>query len=45
VARVDELQGVAAFGTGTILWLSAAVSLVIGLQAAGIRETSEGVKG
>jgi hypothetical protein len=44
LAPVEALQGVAALGTGTILWLSAAVSLAIGLHAAGTRETSEGVK-
>jgi hypothetical protein len=44
MAPVDHLQGVTALGTGTILWLSAAVSVALGLQAAGIRETSEGVK-
>jgi len=44
MAPVDHLQGVTALGTGTILWLSAAVSVALGLQAAGIRETSGGVK-
>jgi hypothetical protein len=33
-APIDHLQGVTALGTGTILWLSAAVSLTVGLQAA-----------
>jgi hypothetical protein len=31
---VEQLQGIAAFGTGLILWLSAAVTLVIAMQAA-----------
>ncbi len=31
---VDQMQGIAAMGTGLILWLSAAVTLATGLQAA-----------
>lgn len=34
LAPVDRLQGIAALGTGLILWLSAAVTLSIALQAA-----------
>jgi hypothetical protein len=34
VVPVDHLQGIAALGTGLILWLSAAVTLVIAMQAA-----------
>ncbi|MGO9777640.1 MAG: hypothetical protein ACLQGT_06445 [Terracidiphilus sp.] len=36
---VEELQGIAAFGTGVILWISAAVTLVLALQAA--RQSAE----
>lgn len=35
---VDRLQGITALGTGIILWLSAAIGLVIGAQA--IRRTN-----
>jgi len=31
---VEELQGIAALGTGVILWISAAVTLALALQAA-----------
>jgi hypothetical protein len=31
---IDQMQGTAALGTGIILWLSAAVTLVMTLQAA-----------
>jgi hypothetical protein len=34
IVPVEHLQGIAAFGTGLILWLSAAVTLVIAMQAA-----------
>ena len=36
---VEALQGIAAFGTGVILWISAAVTLVLALQAA--RQSAE----
>jgi len=31
---VDQMQGTAALGTGVVLWLSAAVTLAVGIQAA-----------
>jgi hypothetical protein len=31
---IDHMQGIAALGTGAILWLSAAVTLIIALQSA-----------
>jgi hypothetical protein len=31
---VDDLQGIAALGTGMILWLSAGVTLVLAFRAA-----------
>jgi hypothetical protein len=36
---VEELQGIAALGTGVILWISAAVTLALALQAA--RQSAE----
>jgi hypothetical protein len=38
---VNEMQGAAALGTGIILWLSAVVTLTIGLRAAGGRLSIE----
>jgi len=34
VAPADQLQGIASLGTGAILWLSAAMTLIVGFQAA-----------
>ena len=34
IVPAEQLQGVAAFGTGLTLWLSAAVTLVVAMQAA-----------
>jgi len=34
IVPAEHLQGVAAFGTGLILWISAAVTLVVAMQAA-----------
>jgi hypothetical protein len=36
---VEDLQGIAALGTGVILWISAAVTLALALQAA--RQSAE----